>query len=194
MMRSETRLMKSRRREAATAGRDFRLRWEWVPIDEISPHVADAVIEHVDPRFFSHHGFDFSRILTAWKKNRKLGKSASGGSSITTQLAKNLYFSLEKTYARKGLEVPVTLWMELTWGKKRILKAYLNVAEWGDGIFGIEAAAQSHFGVPASAITLPQACALSAVLPNPRLWSPTRPTYYTHSIAELLRRRVLARK
>ncbi|MDX2081899.1 MAG: monofunctional biosynthetic peptidoglycan transglycosylase [Terrimicrobiaceae bacterium] len=192
--KGESRLIRMRRIEAAQDGRTLEVKRKWVPLEAVSIHVIDAVVEHVDPRFFSHRGFDMTRIARAWKTNRKLRRRAMGGSSITAQLAKNLYFSLEKTYTRKVLEVPVTLWMELAWGKHRILETYLNVAEWGDGVFGIEAAATEYFGIPALEVDLRQACALSAVLPNPRLWSPLRPTYYTLALAETLRRRVLARR
>ena len=187
----QTPLMRRRILEAAASGRRLDLRNHWVPLSAISPILVQVVICSIDRRFFLHRGIDWDRIARAWRYNRRVGRRYRGGSSITMQTVKNVFLSPRKSYLRKALEVPFSYWMELILGKPRILEIYLNVAEWGDGIFGIEAAARQYYGISAAELDLEQALSLSAVLPNPRIWSPVKPTLYIRTIREALRRRVL---
>jgi monofunctional glycosyltransferase len=183
--------MRRRVREAAASGKRLDLKNHWVPLNMVSPVAVQAVICNVDPQFFLHRGIDWSRIARAWDYNRRRGGRFMGGSSITMQTVKNVFLWTRKSYLRKALEVPFSYWMELILGKHRILEIYLNVAEWGDGIFGIEAAARHYYGVSAAELDFDQAISLSSVLPNPRIWSPIKPSVFIRVRREILRRRVL---
>lgn len=140
--------------------------------DEISPHLRRAVLAAEDDRFYLHRGFDFEEIENALERARR-GRRLRGASTITQQVAKNLFLWEGRSYVRKGVEAWLTVVLELCLPKDRILDLYLNLAEWGDGVFGAEMAAQTHFRKPASALTREQAARLAAVLPAPRRWSPT---------------------
>jgi len=155
-----------------------RLRYTWVPYARISPHLKRAVIAAEDARFLDHEGFDWDAIQKAMQKNEKRGKVVSGASTISQQLAKNLFLSGSRSWLRKGQEAVITWMMERTLSKRRILELYLNVAEWGEGVFGAEAAARYHFGVPASALTPEQATWLAAILPSPKRYDRGRETPY----------------
>jgi monofunctional glycosyltransferase len=155
-----------------------RLRYAWVPYARISPHLKRAVIAAEDARFLDHEGFDWEAIQKAMQKNEKRGKVVAGASTISQQLAKNLFLSGSRSWLRKGQEAVITWMMERTLSKRRILELYLNVAEWGDGVFGAEAAARYHFGVPASALTPEQATWLAAILPSPKRYDRGRETPY----------------
>ena len=144
------------------------LRRQWVPYEKISVHLKRAVVAAEDDKFIDHEGFDWEGIQKAMEKNRRKGKAVAGGSTISQQLAKNLLLSPTRSFVRKGEEAIITLWLELLWDKRRILEVYLNVVEWGDGIFGAEAAARAYFGVPASRLTAAQAARLAVMLPAPR--------------------------
>ena len=144
------------------------LRRQWVPYDAVSGNLKRAVIAAEDARFLDHEGFDWQAIQQAMAKNESHGKVVAGASTISQQLAKNLFLSGERSWLRKGEEAAITWMMEHVMSKRRILELYLNVAEWGDGVFGAEAAARYHFGVPASALGPEQAAWLAAILPSPR--------------------------
>lgn len=150
------------------------LQHRWVDYEQISSHLKRAVIAAEDARFLQHQGFDYKAIETAWKKNLKQRKWAAGGSTISQQLAKNLFLSTEKTVWRKSQETLITLMLEEFLTKRRILEIYLNIIEWGDGIFGIEAAARHYFGISAASLTPAQAAWLASIIPNPRFYDTRR--------------------
>lgn len=139
--------------------------------NKISPYLRRAVLASEDDRFYLHHGFDLVEIDKALEKKRRGGK-LRGASTLTQQVAKNIFLWDGRSYVRKGLEAYLTLWLELVLSKDRILDLYLNLAEWGDGVFGAEAAARKHFGKPASKLTREEAARLAAILPSPLRWSP----------------------
>ena len=152
----------------------------WVDFDRISPHLAVAVIAAEDQRFPDHHGFDFHAIGRALEYNAS-NRTVRGASTISQQTAKNLFLWSGRSYLRKGLEAGLTVGMETVWSKKRILTVYLNIAEFGDGIFGVEAAAQRYFHKPASQLTPGEAALLAAVLPNPIRYRADAPSGYVRS-------------
>src|SRR5256714_5311064 len=155
------------------------LRHEWVPYERISVHLKRAVVAAEDARFLDHDGFDWEAIQLAMAKNEERGKLVAGASTISQQLAKNLFLSGERSWIRKAEEAAITWMLEHTLSKRRILELYLNVAEWGDGgVFGVEAAARYHFGVPASALSQDQAAWLAAILPTPPRYQRGRTTPY----------------
>ncbi len=160
------------------------IRRSWVPISQISPYVLKAVIIAEDHKFWSHDGFDFEAIQKALEKNIQQNKIKAGGSTISQQLAKNLYLSPDKDPIRKIKEAILTSRIENQLSKRRILEIYLNVAEWGEGIFGIEAAAQNHYGKSASQLNARQAATLAAILPNPRRYNPNGESKYVENQAE----------
>ena len=140
----------------------------WVPYAKISVQLKRAVIASEDDKFVDHEGFDWAGMQKAIEKNQRKGKPVAGGSTISQQLAKNLLLSPSKTMLRKGEEAIITLWLELLWDKRRILEVYLNVVEWGDGLFGADAAAKYYFGVTATQLSAEQAARLAVMLPAPR--------------------------
>lgn len=146
-----------------------------VALREISPHLVRAVIAGEDARFCSHDGFDWPAIRRAMANNEK-GRKLRGGSTISQQTAKNVFLWPQRSWPRKGLEAGFTVLIETLWPKRRIMEAYLNVAEWGDGVFGAEAAARAHFNTSAAKLTPLQAARLAAILPSPRKWDPVRPS------------------
>lgn len=141
---------------------------QWVPYGKISIQLKRAVVASEDDGFIDHEGFDWEGMQKAIQKNQKKGRVVAGGSTITQQLAKNLLLSPNKSVLRKGEEAIITLWLELLWDKQRILEVYLNEVEWGEGIFGAEAAARHYFGVSASQLSAAQAARLAVMLPAPR--------------------------
>ena len=154
------------------------LRHTWVPYERISPHLKRAVVAAEDAKFLDHEGFDWEAIQKAMEKNERRGKVVAGASTISQQLAKNLFLSGSRSWLRKGQEALITWMMERTLSERRILELYLNVAEWGEGVFGAEAAARHHFGVPAAALLPEQAAWLAAILPSPRRYERGRETPY----------------
>src|SRR5947208_5401442 len=148
-----------------------RLQYQWVPYERISGNLKRAVVAAEDARFLDHEGFDWEMIQKAIVRNEKRGRVVAGASTISQQLAKNLFLSGERSWLRKGQEAIITWMLEDVLSKRRILELYLNVAEWGDGIFGAEAAARYHFGVPASALTAEQAAWRAVILPSPRRYA-----------------------
>jgi len=155
-----------------------RLRYQWVPYSRISEQLKRAVVAAEDAKFLDHEGFDWEAIQKAMQKNEQRGKVVAGASTITQQLAKNLFLSGSRSWLRKGQEAAITWMMERTLSKRRILEIYLNVAEWGEGIFGAEAAARHHFGVSAAALGPEQAAWLAAILPSPKRYERGRQTPY----------------
>jgi monofunctional glycosyltransferase len=145
-----------------------------VPRDGLSRNLRRAVLAAEDARFYSHHGFDFEEIEAALAR-RTRGRRVRGASTISQQVAKNLFLWEGRSFVRKGLEAYATIALEVTVPKDRILDLYLNLAEWGDGVFGAEAAAQRWFGTSAQTLSVAQAARLAAVLPAPRRWPPTGP-------------------
>jgi monofunctional biosynthetic peptidoglycan transglycosylase len=148
-----------------------------VPINRMSPHIVRAVIAAEDARFCTHDGFDVEAIQDAMASNAR-GERTRGASTISQQTAKNLFLWPQRSWLRKGLETYFTALIEFMWPKRRIMEAYLNVAEWGDGNFGIEAAARARFGVSAADLTPLQAARLAAVLPSPNRWRADNPGPY----------------
>jgi monofunctional biosynthetic peptidoglycan transglycosylase len=155
-----------------------RLKHQWVPYERISVNLKRAVVAAEDARFLDHEGFDWEMIQKAMARNEKRGRVIAGASTISQQLAKNLFLSSERSWLRKGQEAIITWMLEDVLSKRRILELYLNVAEWGDGIFGAEAAARHHFGVSASALSAEQAAWLAVILPSPRRYERGRVTPY----------------
>ena len=150
---------------------------QWVSIDNISPNMIQAVVASEDNLFLTHHGFSVNDMTKAFENNLN-GKRIRGGSTISQQTAKNIFLFPQRSYIRKGLEAYYTVLIELVWSKKRIMEAYLNVIEMGDGIYGVEAAAQEYFGVHASELTKSQAASIAACLPNPRKFNAGNPSGY----------------
>jgi len=182
----KTAFMEYREKEWAKQGKKKKIVQRWVPLSQISPYVIKAVIIAEDDKFWSHEGFDFEAMQKALEKDLKKGKFKSGGSTISQQLAKNLFLSPAKNPVRKLKEAILTWRIENNLSKKRIIEIYLNVAEWGDGVFGIEAAAQRHFGKPASALSALEASRLATVLPNPRRYDPTGTGRYVEYRSNLI--------
>jgi monofunctional biosynthetic peptidoglycan transglycosylase len=152
------------------------LQYQWVPYEKISPHLKRAIIAAEDGKFLQHEGFDFEAIQKAYEKNLEKGKFVRGGSTISQQLAKNLFLSGKKTPWRKIEEAIITLMLENVMSKRRILEIYLNKIEWGNGVFGAEAASRYYYGVSASALTSKQAARLAAMVPSPRFYDLNRNT------------------
>ncbi|MGE5126825.1 MAG: monofunctional biosynthetic peptidoglycan transglycosylase [Betaproteobacteria bacterium] len=168
----KTRLMLQREQEAQAGGRRPRVVQAWVPLSSVSRHLIHAVLASEDQRFFGHAGVDWEAIQSSIEKDVEKGRLMRGGSTITQQLAKNLYFGTGKTLLRKLRELVVSRWLEADLTKARILTLYLNVIEWGDGIYGVEAAARHWYGKPASALSPAEAAGLVAMIPNPRRINP----------------------
>jgi monofunctional biosynthetic peptidoglycan transglycosylase len=182
-----TSMIETRAREAKARGEQPRQYQIWVPLEKISPHLQRAALAGEDTNFATHHGFDYDAIQHAWEEaQREAEKEAKqegddqsswippmpsfkrGASTITQQLAKNLYLSSEKSFLRKAREAAITYFLERELSKRRILELYLNVIEWGDGIYGAEAASQYYFHKPAANLSPREAAFLSAIIPNPR--------------------------
>lgn len=150
------------------------LKHRWIEYERISNQLKRAVIASEDANFTEHEGVDWEAIEKAYKENIHKGKLARGGSTITQQLAKNLFLSSERSYVRKAQELVITYMIEALWSKRRILEVYLNVVEWGEGVFGAEAAARQYFGVSAAQLNAEQAARLAAYLPNPKRYGRIR--------------------
>jgi monofunctional glycosyltransferase len=186
---AETAFMAQRMDELRAKGGKAVLKYQWVPYARISPQLKRAMIAAEDARFTEHGGFDWEGIKNALEKNKKSGRVVSGGSTITQQLAKNLFLSPARSYWRKAEEAVVTVMLEAMLPKQRIFELYLNVIEWGSGVFGAEAAAQRYFGVGASQLSAEQAARLAAMTPSPRVFE-RRPTsaYLDGRVATILAR------
>lgn len=185
-----TSFMRLRLAELRDKTPDAQLRHEWVPYERISVHLKRAVIAAEDDSFVDHEGFDWEGIERALEKNEKKGRAVAGGSTISQQLAKNLFLSPSRSYLRKAQEAVITVMIEQLWSKRRILEVYLNVVEWGEGVFGAEAAARRYYGVPASRLGPAEAARLAVMLPNPRRYERSfGPRLAAH--AERIRRRMV---
>ncbi len=163
-----TSFMRIRLAELRKSDPQAELRHQWVPYERISIHLKRAVVAAEDDRFLDHDGFDWEGIERALERNAEEGRITAGGSTISQQLAKNLFLSSSRSWLRKGQEAAITLMIEATWDKRRILEVYLNVAEWGNGVFGAEAAARHYHGRPAASLGPAEAARLAVMLPNPR--------------------------
>ncbi|MGD9709255.1 MAG: monofunctional biosynthetic peptidoglycan transglycosylase [Halothiobacillaceae bacterium] len=149
---------------------EARLRQQWVDYAAISPHLKRAILAAEDAKFLEHEGFDWEGMQNALEKNLRRGRVVAGGSTISQQLAKNLFLSGERSFIRKGQEALITLMLEGVLPKRRILELYLNLIEWGDGVFGAEAAARHYFGISAARLSPSQAAWMAAIVPNPRYY------------------------
>lgn len=169
-----TRFMEIRLAELRQKDPQAQLRKQWVPYAKISPHLKRAIIASEDAKFVDHEGFDWEGIQKAIEKNQKRGKVVAGGSTISQQLAKNLFLSPAKTPWRKAEEAVITLMLETLWSKQRIFEVYLNVIEWGNGVFGAEAAARHYYGISAAQLGPEQSARLAGMVPNPRFYDRNR--------------------
>jgi monofunctional biosynthetic peptidoglycan transglycosylase len=185
-----TAFMQLRIDEARAAGRKFTVRQRWIPYGQISPNLRRAVIVTEDAGFYDHDGIDLNEIKASFEKNWEEGAMLRGGSTITQQLAKNLYLSPSRNPARKLTELLIARRLEAAMGKRRIFELYLNLIEWGDGIFGCEMAAQTYFGKSASDLTMEEAALRAGAIINPREHSPKRPTKRLIRRQQIILRRV----
>lgn len=170
----ETRFMEIRLSEMRQKNPQAQLRQQWVPYDRISIHLKRAIIAAEDAKFVDHEGFDWEGMQKAMEKNQKRGRLVAGGSTISQQLAKNLFLTPSKSYFRKAEEAIITVMLENLWSKRRIFEVYLNVIEWGNGVFGAEAAARYYYATSAAQLGAEQAARLAGMVPNPRYYDRNR--------------------
>jgi monofunctional biosynthetic peptidoglycan transglycosylase len=183
----KTSFMKYREKEWKSEGKKYKIQQIWIPLSRISPYLIKAVIIAEDDKFWRHEGFDYEAIQKALEKDIKAKKFKLGGSTISQQLAKNLYLTPVKNPIRKIREAVITRKLERALSKRRILEIYLNVAEWGDrGIFGVEMASRYYYGKSASGLSPEEAARLAAVLPNPRKYNPLGTSRYVTSRSNLI--------
>ncbi len=175
---SSTEFMRDRLVEMRKEKLNAEIKYQWVEYDQISNHLKRAVIAAEDAKFSEHDGFDWDGIQKAYEKNLKKGKLVAGGSTISQQLAKNLFLSSQRTPWRKAQEAVITVMLETMMSKRRILEIYLNMIEWGDVVFGAEAAAQHYYGVSAKRLSSYQAAKMAAMIPNPRFYDKHRSTRF----------------
>ena len=184
----ETSVMRQRDDEAREAGRKPRRLQKTVPLRSISKNLIHAVLSAEDPNFFGHAGIDWDAVKESIETNLERGRYARGGSTITQQLAKNLFFTTHKSLIRKAREAIAATWMEHDLPKKRIIEIYLNVIEWGDGVYGCEAAARRYYGVSCASLDVSQAAGLAAMIPSPRRINPrTNPGLHARAVRRVLR-------
>lgn len=173
---------------------DAALEYEWTPYENISTHLKRAVVASEDSKFFEHSGVEWDAIRKAWEYNQRQAEKGSsrrrGGSTITQQLAKNLFLSDSRSYLRKGKELVIAYMIEFTLSKRRILELYLNVAQWGGNVFGAEAAARHYFKTSANKLNASQASRLAVMLPNPAFYDEKGFTSYLNSRAATIRQRM----
>lgn len=169
---------------------NFKLKHQWVPYNKISPNLKRAIIAAEDANFSGHEGVDWNALMKAYEKNAKKGKVVAGGSTITQQLAKNLFLSGKRSYWRKGQEFIISYMLEFWMDKERIFEIYLNVVEWGVGVFGAEAAARHYYGTSAANLSASQAARLAVMLPNPRFYDKNRGSAYLARRTGLILRRM----
>lgn len=175
-------LMIQRGFEWKAEGKGFKIDKDWLDYNDISTNLKKAAIAGEDAHFLTHNGFDTKAIMEAFEKNQD-GKKLRGGSTISQQVAKNVFLWPERSWIRKGLETYFTFLIELFWSKKRILEMYLNVIEMGQGVYGAEAASQYYFKKSAKNLTKKEAALIIAILPNPRKWDARRPSNYVNARA-----------
>ncbi len=181
-----------RKRQAEAKGRKLALSWQPVPLGAVSEHLQKAVITAEDDEFWRHDGVDWPAIRAAWERNRREGKLAAGGSTMTMQLARNLYLSPSKNPLRKIKEILIARRLENELGKRRILELYLSSVEWGKGIFGCEAAARAYFAKSCAELDQAEAVAMAVVLPNPRRWDPAKRGKYVERNSQRILDRMAA--
>jgi monofunctional glycosyltransferase len=191
---SETALMRQRMQESIEEGARLSIAHRWIPLSKLPKELINAVIVAEDGTFFTHGGIDWFEVQESFEANVDKGRVIRGASTITQQLAKNLYLSTSKDPIRKLKEVGITLLLEHYLNKQRILEIYLNVIEWGRGIFGVEAAAQTYFGKSASALTLDEAVRLAAVIPSPLWHRPGENSRYVLRRKQIVLERMAARR
>lgn len=162
-----TALMLIRQAEARGAGERLAIRRQWVSLEDVSPNIVVSVVNSEDAHFYEHHGFDMDAIANAYRINRAYGQVVMGGSTISQQTAKNVFCTPSRTYSRKVIEAYFTVLIEFLWGKDRIMEVYLNVIEWGNGVFGVEAASEYYFGHSARYLTEEEVKYLTRLIPNP---------------------------
>ncbi|HLA69669.1 MAG TPA: monofunctional biosynthetic peptidoglycan transglycosylase [Bacteroidota bacterium] len=189
----ETAFMREHAAQAKESGRRFRIFQNWIPLSEVPKDVVNAIIVAEDGRFWSHGGFDWFEFRESVERNIREGRAARGASTITQQLVKNLYLSPSKNPLRKLREWVLTLWMEQNLKKSRILEIYLNVIEWGRGIYGIDAASQAYFGKPVQALTREEGARLAAVIPNPKRYGANDDSEYLERRVAIILERMAAR-
>jgi monofunctional biosynthetic peptidoglycan transglycosylase len=185
---ASTAFMQARLERLRESSPQAELKHRWVGYDRISAHLKRAVVAAEDARFVGHEGFDWEAIQRAIERNERQGRVVAGASTISQQLAKNLFLTGERSWLRKAQEAAITWMLEAALSKRRILELYLNYAEWGEGVFGAEAAARHHFGVGAAALDARQAAWLAAVLPSPRSYRRGRTTPYLAGRMETIQR------
>lgn len=179
-----------RRAQAERAGKRFSPAMEWTPLEEVSEHLRNAVLIAEDDMFYRHGGVDWAGVRVALEKDWEAKSFKYGASTITQQVARNLYLSPSKNPLRKLKEVFIAWRLEKALGKRRIFELYLNIAEWGKGIYGAQAAARAYFGKNASELTVEEAVAMAVVLPNPRRWNPARRGPYVERNMQRVMRRM----
>ncbi len=189
----KTSFMKYREKQWENKGLDKKIKQKWVPFNRISPYAVKAVIIAEDDKFWRHEGFDFVAMQKAFEKDIKKKKFKAGGSTISQQLAKNLFLTPAKNPLRKIKEAIYTWRLEKNLSKKRIMELYLNVAEWGDALFGIEAAARKYYGKSASSLGPEEAARLATVLPNPIRFNPVGNSRYVRNRSALIYRIMVRR-
>jgi monofunctional biosynthetic peptidoglycan transglycosylase len=183
-----TGVMRQREAEARAAGRKPRRSQAWVPLGSVSRHLIHAVVAAEDPNFFGHAGVDWDAVRESVEVNVRKGRFARGGSTITQQLAKNVFFSTRKSVTRKVREFIVARWLEDDLSKRRILELYLNVIEWGDGVYGCAAAARRYYGKSVAELDEVEAAGLAAMIPSPRRINPrTNPARHARAQRRILR-------
>ncbi|GAB3929809.1 monofunctional biosynthetic peptidoglycan transglycosylase [Mucilaginibacter myungsuensis] len=169
-------LMISRGFERKADGKEWKIDKQWVDFDSIADPMKRAAVAAEDQKFLGHFGFDFKALEHAIDNNAKKNKKLIGGSTISQQTAKNVFLWQGRSFIRKGFEAWFTMLIEICWSKKRIMEVYLNVIEMGDGIYGVEAAAQAYYHKHASQLTKKQSAAIASIFPSPLKWSPTKPS------------------
>jgi monofunctional biosynthetic peptidoglycan transglycosylase len=174
--------------EQLADGKEVRLKKSWKSMEYLGEQMPRAILAAEDIRFPDHWGFDLEQMQKAIEASIQKGKKLRGASTITQQTAKNLFFTPERSWLRKGPELIITLSLELLWTKKRILEVYMNIIETGDGIYGMQAAAQYYFNKDCRKLTKRQAALLASCLPNPRRWRPDKPTRYIEKKATKVQR------
>jgi monofunctional biosynthetic peptidoglycan transglycosylase len=176
-----------RRVEAAIHRRPYRRRYNFVPLDRISKDLQHAVVASEDERFYQHHGIDWTELHKVVDRDLDRGKMGRGASTITQQLVKNLFLSTSRSVVRKGVEFTITPAADLILGKRRVLELYLNVIEWGPGIYGAEAAASYYYNIPAARLGREESARLAAVIPSPLKRKPARMDELSADILEKMR-------
>jgi monofunctional biosynthetic peptidoglycan transglycosylase len=172
----------------ALSGRTLKHRW--VPLEKISPYLVSAVVTSEDAKFCRHRGVDWGELEDALERAEKTGRGPRGASTIPMQTIKNLFLWQSRSYIRKGIEIPLAYAASAIWPKRRMLEIYLNIAEWGPGVFGAQAAARHHFHASASRLTRRQATQMAAALPNPHVRNAGRPGPKTRALARRMEKRL----